>query len=75
REGAKRQWRLLCTDRSGTEKRSDFDKKMSAELTKITRQVSASVDLKNYIWEFETQGGQNDEFKGKKFSDTEGFYT
>ena len=45
REGAKRQWRLLCTDRSGTEKRSDFDKKMSAELTKITRQVSASIDL------------------------------
>ena len=25
RKGAKRQWRLLCTDRSGTEIRSDFE--------------------------------------------------
>ena len=46
REGAKRQWRLLCTDRSGTEMRSDFDGKMSAKLTKITHQVEACVDLK-----------------------------
>ncbi|WP_432631363.1 hypothetical protein, partial [Brotaphodocola sp.] len=50
REGAKRQWRLLCTDRSGTEKRSDFDRKMSAELTKITRQVSVSVDLNSFLY-------------------------
>ena len=29
REGAKRQWRLLCTDRSETEKRSNSDRKIS----------------------------------------------
>ena len=29
RKGAKRQWRLLCTDRSKTEKRSNSDRKIS----------------------------------------------
>ncbi|MEI3187427.1 hypothetical protein AAAY25_00290 [Brotaphodocola catenula] len=44
--GAKRRWRLFCTDRSETEKRSDYDWKMSAKLTRIARKIFASVDLK-----------------------------